>query len=189
MSPELIAAFDFIIRIVLDFYITVLLLRLILQQVRADFYNPISQAIVNVSNPLVRPLRMVIPGYAGIDIATLLLIFLIEAMKLFLLGLIYVMPELPGFLLFMLAEIGRLTVQLFTFTIIIKVILSWLVTSYGNPAIAILWQLTNPILNLTRRICPPVGGIDISPMLAIIFLQLIQILFIGTLFRYAAILS
>lgn len=163
--------FVFLIDILFQLYATALLIRLLLQWVRADFYNPVSQFIVKITNPPVLPLRKIIPGFGGIDVATLLLAFFVLAIKAM---LIYQTIEPLTVGLIALGETLVLIISIFLYSIIIQAILSWVNPDPHNPAVALLNSLTFPILKHFRNLIPPMSGMDISPVLAIIALMFVQ---------------
>ena len=163
--------FIFLIDIIFQLYATALLIRVLLQWVRADFYNPVSQFIVKITNPLVLPLRKIIPGFGGIDAATLLLAFLVLAIKVM---LIYQTIEPLTVGLIALGETLVLIISVFLYSIIIQAILSWVNPDPYNPAVALLNSLTFPILKHFRNLIPPMGGMDISSLFAIITLMFVQ---------------
>jgi len=173
------AAINFLLDFVFDAILMVLIIRVWLQLVRADFYNPLSQFIVKVSNPLVIPMRRVIPGFGGIDLATLLLAYLIASSKFviipllngdtlnivssLILGFIYLIKQ-SGFLLFIV--------------MLVMALMSWVVQGY-NPTQAIFHQLTEPVLRPIRKIVPSIGGLDLSVLIAFLLLNVINILLSG----------
>lgn len=177
MTP-IVQALHFIISTFFDLYIFVLLLRFLFQIVRADYYNPISQLVVKITNPPLVPLRRLIPGLWGIDMACLILCLFVSLLKLIILFALQVgrFPDLLGLILWSLGDLTRMTIYVFFFAILVQVILSW-VSPYGNhPLQSILYKLTTPIMRPFKRIIPPVGGFDISPIFAIILLQVLIIL-------------
>ena len=145
-----------------------ILLRFLLQLVRADFYNPISQAISKVTNPLLVPLRRVIPGYGGVDVAALVLLVLAEMLATVLLGLLHGFGLVPVLYILMWAPLGivSLLLSFYLFAIIIIIVLSWVAPGNPSPVIYLLHQLTEPVLAPFRKIIPPLGGLDLSPMAA-----------------------
>ena len=177
-------AVRFLLRTLFDLYIVAVALRFLLQWVRADFYNPISQFLIKVTNPPLRPLRRVIPGYAGMDLAALLLMLLLKMLELSLLSLIAggPIPALPGLLVISLAEILSLVIWIFIIAVLIQVVLSWVNPGAYNPATVLLYRLTEPLLAPARRLIPPIGGLDLSPIAVFIFLQLSLILLIQPLY-------
>ena len=161
----------FLIDILLHLYITALMLRLILQWVRADFYNPVSQFIVKITDPPVKPLRRIIPGFWGVDLATLLLVIIFTAIKV-----VLVHGSLsPGIvILSTLIETIDLMLSVFLYAIIIQAILSWVNPDPYNPVVGLLHSITWPILKHFRNLIPPISGFDLSPMIAIIALLFVQ---------------
>lgn len=167
--------FVFLIDILFHLYTVILMLRLILQWARADFYNPVSQFIVKITNPLVKPLRRIIPGFFGIDFATLVLIFALTTIK------ILIVYSLSGYNLFsglliitIVLDVVDLLLNIFLFAIIIQALLSWVNPDPYNPVVALLNSLTWPILKHFRKLIPPISGFDLSPIFAIISIMFIQ---------------
>ncbi|VAW64996.1 Cell division integral membrane protein, YggT and half-length relatives [hydrothermal vent metagenome] len=161
----------FLINILFQLYATALLIRLLLQWVRADFYNPVSQFIIKITDPVVKPLRRIIPGYAGIDIATLLLALLVMIIKTIMVRqtldpLVIILFAFPGTLM--------LIISIFLYSIIIQAVLSWVNPDPYNPIVGLLNSITNPILKHARRFIPPAGGVDLSSLFAIIALMTLQ---------------
>lgn len=173
---------EFLITTLGSLYVTAVMLRFLLQAVRADFYNPISQFLVKITNPPLTPLRRFIPGLAGLDMAAVVLMLVLQ-MAIFL-----VITQIKGIeagvgQLFLLAliELIKLLINVFFFAIIVQAILSWVQQGQHNPAAMLLWQLTDPVMKPVRRILPPVSGIDLSPILALIGLKVLEMLIIPPL--------
>jgi len=170
-------AFKFLIEIAFDLFLMVVLLRFWLQLAKADFYNPLSQFIVKATSPLVNPLRKVIPGFAGIDVASLILGFLIAFAKVSIVMLIiYGTWEPISALIGSAITLVKEAVNLVFWVLIIRAILSW-VSQGNNPMEAVFHQLTEPMLRPIRKVIPPIGGLDLSVLVLIIGIQFIQILF------------
>ena len=167
---------QFLIGTLFDLYLMVVLLRLWLQLAQADFYNPFSQFVVKATHPIVGPLRRVIPPIGKLDTATLLLALLVAIAKTFCLGLVmgYVIAD-PIALLVSggLGVLGQ-AFQLVIYVLIIRAILSWVSQGGYNPIEMVLHQLTEPLLAPIRRIIPPMGGLDLSVMVAIIGLYFLS---------------
>ena len=161
----------FLVDILFQLYATALLIRVLLQWVRADFYNPISQFIVKITNPPVKPLRKIIPGFGGIDIATLLLAVIVLAIK------VMIVYQTLNPLVILLLSSGQallLLLSIFLYSIIIQAVLSWVNPDPYNPVVSLLNSITFPVLKHFRRLIPPISGMDISPIFAIIALMFIQ---------------
>jgi len=169
--------FGYLLQTLLSLYLLAMLLRFLLQLVRADFYNPISQFLAKVTNPLVIPLRRVLPGFGGLDMASLVLSLLLQlagiVALLFINGL-----GLPGIgLLLAWAVLGvvGLLVNIYFFALLAMIILSWIAPGSNNPAVYLLFQITEPVMAPFRKALPPMGGMDFSPILVFILINVIQI--------------
>jgi YggT family protein len=176
-------ALTFLIRTLFELYIVAVALRFLLQWVRADFYNPLSQFLVKVTNPPLRPLRRIIPGYGGMDLASLVLMIVLKAVEIALLGLVVAgrIPAPLGLFVISLAEILKLLIYIFMFAIFIQVVLSWVNPGAYNAATVLIYRLTEPLLAPARRLIPPMGGLDFSPLVVLILLQLTLIVLIRPL--------
>lgn len=177
----------FVVGIVFGVLIFTVLLRLILQIVRADFYNPISQFLMRLTNPMLLPLRRIIPGLFGIDMAAVFLLVVLEAIEITATHLIQGIGFSPlGFLAELAGMLIQNTVQLYFICIFGVVIISW-VNPRANfhPIGQLLHQITEPLLRPARRILPPFNGIDLSPILVIIFLAAILFLVASPLINHA----
>ncbi|PRB82937.1 YggT family protein [Pseudomonas sp. MYb185] len=164
-------------------YLLIVLLRFILQLVRADFYNPISQFIVRATQPLLQPLRRVIPGFAGIDVPSLVLALVVQVivMSIIIKLMGYALPAVLQLLVWSLVGITALFLKIFFFALIISVILSWVAPQSHNPAVLLVFQLCEPVLAPIRRFLPSMGGLDLSPIFAFIALNLLDMLLITNL--------
>ena len=167
----------YLVQTLLSVYLVTMLLRFLLQLVRADFYNPISQFIVRVTNPLVIPLRRVIPGLAGIDMASLLLAILLQLAAIVALLVINGLAPPNAFLLLAWSVLGvlGLLVNIYFFALLAMIILSWVAAGSRHPAIYLLYQITEPVMAPFRKVLPPMGGLDLSPILVFVLINIIQI--------------
>ncbi|HEX6929899.1 MAG TPA: YggT family protein [Gammaproteobacteria bacterium] len=176
MSGNVSSAVLFLVNTLFGLYAMVVLLRFLLQMVRADFYNPLSQFVVKATNPLLRPLRRVIPGAFGIDFAALLLFYLVALVTVALLAAIAGISLPVLWLLgYAVLKCVLLLLHLFFFTILVQVILSW-VSPGWSPVGAVLYAVNAPLLRPFQKIIPPLGGLDLSPLFAIILLQFLSFL-------------
>ena len=172
----------FLIQTLFGLYILVVMLRFLLQLVRADFYNPISQFLVKATSPLLNPLRRLIPGIGGIDFASVVLLWALKTIELVLLLLVAgAGAAFFGPLLWAIPELVNLLINVFLVAIFIQVILSWINPGAYHPAANILYSLTNPLLAPARRMIPPMSGLDLSPMFVIVGLVLLKMLLIPPL--------
>ena len=167
----------YLIQTLLSLYLIAMLLRFLLQLVRADFYNPVSQFIVKVTNPLVIPLRRVLPSVAGIDTASLTLAVVLQIVAIAAIFLIRFGALTPPGLLVLGGLLGvvALLVQIYFFALLAMIILSWIAQGSNNPAIYLLFQITEPVMAPFRKMLPPMGGLDFSPILVFILINVIQI--------------
>jgi len=165
-----------LIDILIGLYITVILLRFFLQYFRADFYNPLSQFVVKATDPLVKPLRKLIPGFGGIDVSSLALAYLMILLKIILIMLLTGQASfnIVFLLLYSVVELLQSILSLFMFLILIRIILSWVSPGGYNPVMAVIGQISEPIVAKFRRLLPPMSGFDFSPMLALILIFFLQ---------------
>ncbi|MFV3387062.1 YggT family protein [Pseudomonas sp. NY15364] len=180
----LIEALIYIIQTLGSLYLLIVLLRFILQLVRADFYNPLSQFIVKATQPLVTPLRRIIPGFAGLDLASLVLAILVQLL-LMIVTLTLMGYNVGGFiaqlLVWSVIGVTSLFLKVFFFALIISVILSWVAPGSYNPGAQLVNQICEPLLAPFRKLLPNLGGLDISPIFAFITINLIDRFVIGAL--------
>ena len=181
----------FLIQTLFGIYEVIILLRFLLQLVRADFYNPISQFIVKATSLPLRPLRRIIPGIAGIDVASLVLLLVVVIVELLLLSVVanLPMPTLPGIIVLAVVELLKLLIYVFLFSVFVLAILSWVSPGGYNPVANLLYQITAPLLRPARRLLPPMGGLDLSPMVVMIVLYLMILLVIHPLQDWATSLA
>ena len=167
----------YLIQTLLSLYLVAMLLRFLLQLVKADFYNPICQFLVKVTNPLVIPLRKVVPGLAGLDLASLLLALLLQLAGIVLLLLIngLGLPNVALLLVWSLVGVIGLLVNIYFFALLAMIILSWVAAGSNNPAIYLLHQITEPVMAPFRKLLPAMGGMDFSPILVFILINVLQI--------------
>jgi len=180
MPANVTNAIVFIVNTLAQLYLFVLLLRLWLPWFGADFRNPIAQAILKLTSPVVVPVRRIVPPVGKLDTATVLVAFIIQYLTIVV--LLMIMGHSAGFApiaITALVNLVLLSLRLFTFAIIIRVILSWIAPSGYNPALAIIHTLTDRILRPFQRIIPPLGGLDLSPLFAIILLMAVTIVVAG----------
>ncbi len=177
-------ALIYILQTLGQLYLMVALLRFIAQLVRADFYNPLCQFTVKATQPLLAPLRRIIPSVAGIDLAGLVLVLLLQfvliAVVLSLAG-VSVVQILPNVLAWTFISVASLFLKIFFYALIISVILSWVAPGSSNPGAQLTYQICEPLLAQIRKLLPDLGGIDISPIFAFIAINLIERFVLGSL--------
>jgi len=180
---QLPAAGIYLVQTVVSFYTIIVLLRFLLQLARADFYNPISQFAVKATAPLLNPMRRVIPGWGGVDVSSLILILVLQVLQLVavILMLGYGLPNIALLVAWSAVGVLGLVLNFFFWAILIQVILSWVAPQSQNPAVALIYQITDPIMAPARKLLPPMGGMDFSPIVTFMLIQLAKILVVGSL--------
>lgn len=164
----------FLISVIMGFLILTIMLRFILQWVRADFYNPISQFIVKLSNPLLKPFRRFIPGVGGLDMAAVVLMIVLKCIELLLIHAISGMPiNILVILVLSITGLLSLLLYVFIFAIIISAVASWIAPGGYNPVLNLVGQLTAPVMRPIQRYVKPVSGMDLSPLVALLILNLL----------------
>ena len=167
----------YLLQTAIGLYLLIMLLRFVLQLVLADFYNPISQFLVRATNPLVLPLRRILPARGRFDPASLLLGILLQLLgicaMLWLNGLS--LPGLSLLLAWSVVGVLALLVRVYFFALLAMIILSWVAPGSSNPAVYLLYQITEPLMAPFRRLLPAMGGIDFSPILVFILINVVQI--------------
>lgn len=171
-------ALNFILLNLFDAYIMIVFTRFLLQLVRADFYNPVSQFVVKATTPVLKPLRRIIPGVGGLDNASLVLMLSLVVAKLLLWGFLQfgLLIPLPSLALLTLKSTALIIINYFMLILFVGAIMSWVVQGY-HPVAAVLFQLSDPVVAPVRRFLPPAGGIDFSPMVVLLALVAVKILF------------
>jgi len=174
---NLARATSFLIGTLVDLYTTAVMLRLLLQWVRADFYNPVCQFLVRVTNPMLIPLRRIVPSIGRLDTASVLLMFILQALSTWAIARITPLPlNGPQILLYALTKLGITLLMTYFILIIAMVLVSWLGRRARHPLIPLLYQLTEPVLRPIRRAIPPIAGIDLSPLFALIAVRFLLLL-------------
>lgn len=167
----------FLVNTVFSLYILAVMLRFLLQWVRADFFNPISQFLLRITQPVLRPMRRFIPGVAGVDVSSLVLAIVLQALLIALLSLIAYQTIDPVFIALRTPiELLGLIFNIYIFGIVIMAVLSWVNPDQHNPLQTLLFSLTEPVIRPLRQVIPPVGGVDLSPMAAIVLLYVLKML-------------
>lgn len=170
-------ALYYLVSTLLNLYLCAVILRMVLAWVRADFYNPVSQLVWKITQPILAPFAKTIPRWRRLDTAALLLLML--------LSLVYIqaavwmigggVSPLAG-IWYALLKIVVLAANLYTVTLTFQAILSWFGPGVNNPASNILWSMNEPILRPIRSVIPAVAGFDLSPLIGIIGAQVIAML-------------
>jgi len=181
-DPYVGNAVTFVLETLFGLYILIVMLRFMLQIVRADFYNPVSQFIVKATQPALRPLRRVIPGLAGVDLSAVVLMLALQMLELWLVLMVLGRDAgLVGLVVLAAARLLELVIYVFMFSIIALVILSWVQPQSYNPMFGVLNSLSAPVMRPARRLLPPIGGLDLSPIVAFLVLGVLLRLLVAPL--------
>lgn len=166
----------FLVETLFSLYIGAVIIRFLLALSRANFYNPLSQFLVKITNPVLIPMRRFIPAVGKLDSAAVVLALGLMIIKVFLLlSMTGGDASLPLVAVYSVLELLRTVIHIYIFALIVQAVLSWVGNSYGNPMADILHSLTDPILRPIRNLIPTIGMIDLSPMIAILLLYIVLI--------------
>lgn len=172
-----------IIFTLMSLFLVIVIMRFLLQVVRADFYNPVSQSIVKITMPLLKPLRKIIPGFLGIDMASIVLILLVQLVATQLLSLVHGVTDVftNPLLVVLWGFVGALSIvsNIFFWCMIITIIGSFLAQFSHHPLIVLANQIIDPLCAPIRKVIPPLGGVlDISPIIILLGLKIVDMLII-----------
>lgn len=194
MGNPALNAIGFILGILFNLYATVVAVRFVMQVVRADYYNPFAQAVVKLTDPLLVPLRRVIPSVKRYDTASLVLVFAVLLLKMLVfkflslgavpaLGQSALVGQLPmiKILLLTVLDVIHQFFNVFIYALIIQAILSWIPGASGNPVQGMVAAIGEPVLRPVRKFVPAMGGIDLSVFFTIIGLFALRIFLLGSL--------
>ncbi|MBZ9558257.1 MULTISPECIES: YggT family protein [Modicisalibacter] len=189
MGSQLGSAGLMLVNTLINIYLFLLMLRFLLQASRADYYNPISQAVVKVTQPVVKPLQSFLRPMGRIDLATLGAGFIIKALSIALIVQVAIggLPPLGGIAIASVAALASAILKIYFFALIGMIILSWVAPNASHPGALLIMQLVEPIMAPVRRVIPPLGMIDLSPIVVFIVINLIDGIVVGSLTRAAGI--
>lgn len=174
----------FLINTLFDLYLLILMVRLLLARAGANYFDPTTQFVTKFTDFVVKPVRKIIPNYRKIEVSTFLIILILECVKFLAISLLTIgMPNIAGLILLSLVDIFKLGIQCMFYAILIQAIMSWV--QPNSPVNYLLSQITAPVMRPIQRIVPPVGGFDISPIPAMIFLQFVIIVIVNPLMSIA----
>jgi len=197
MGGAALDALGFILSTVLNIYALLVGLRFVMQLVRADYYNPLAQFIVKATDPVLKPMRRLIPSIKQYDTSSLLLCFLVLLLKY----VIFMLIPLGGLFLANYSvhpqawsginlisgtfiDLIGLLFNVFIYSLVLQAILSWIPAAQGNPMEGMLRAITAPVLKPIRRYVPPLGSFDLSTLVGILGLFALKIFVVGTLFSW-----
>ncbi len=164
----------FLLNTLFGLYLCALILRVALQLVRADFYNPLAQFIWQITQPPVEQLQRAIPHWQRIDLAAVTLAYIVAALNIWVaLLLLEWHTGAIAALWFAALKLLVVTLHLYSFCIFVQALMSWLGPGMHSPAGSLLWSVTEPLLRPVRQYLPPIGGLDLSPLLVLLVLQVV----------------
>ena len=165
----------FLVQTFLGLYLILLLIRFLMQVSQADYYNPICQAVVKLTDPIVKPLRPIIPSFERIDLATFIIALFVQTSAI---SIIMMLTGnqifLPAYILWGLVGLASIILDIYFFSLLVMVIVSWIAPYSNHPATTLINQLTDPICTPARKLLPPMGGLDFSIILVFVIITLID---------------
>ncbi len=180
MPGNLSSALIYIINAITTIVVFVFMLRFLLPLLRADFRNPIAQGLLRITSPVVVPVRRVVPSIGSIDTATILVAFAIQFLVTWLLQAMFAeAPRLDVLAFMTVIELAMIAIRIFIFAIIVSIVISWIAPGQYSPIAGLAATIAEPVLRPFRRLIPPFGGFDISPIFAIILLTALTIVVAG----------
>ncbi len=173
----------FLVQSIFDLYIFIVMLRIVLQWVNADFHNPLFEIVAKLTNPPLKPIRRIIPTIHGFDFAACALLLALEVIKLTLLVWLQInaVANFSGLVVLAFAELLNQLINIFFYAILASAILSWVSPFAHGPFVEVLTRLTEPLLRPMRRVIPIIAGLDITPIFAMIILKLFTIVIVQPL--------
>ncbi|MDX1795580.1 MAG: YggT family protein [Hydrogenovibrio sp.] len=174
----------FLLQFLAGLIIFVLLLRFMLRATYVDWRHPVVTFVAKVTNPLCAPISKILPTKNRWDWSALITAFIIQALFAVLVG--YLTDRSFGPILIAIysaTEVLNQLLDLMFWLIIIQAVLSWISPGY-NPNTAVFYQLAQPILRPFQKVIPPIGGIDLSPIVAILAIKLTQIVVVGSIAQF-----
>ncbi|QEA38584.1 YggT family protein [Pistricoccus aurantiacus] len=189
MGSQLGSAGLLLVNTLINIYLLLLMLRFLLQASRADYYNPISQSVVKVTQPLVGLFQGFLKPMGRFDLATLAAALILKIVAIIVVLQIagYGMPPIPGLAIAAVAAVANAILKIYFFALIVMIILSWVAPQASHPGAILVMQLVEPIMAPVRRVIPPLGMIDLSPIVVFIVISLLDSLVVGSLTRAAGV--
>ncbi|MCH8256991.1 MAG: YggT family protein [Proteobacteria bacterium] len=175
MTENFTNAGVYLIQTFFGIYFILIMVRFLMQVARVDFYNPLCQGIVKVTDPAIKPLRRILPTVRGVDFATLTVAFIVQLIAVVLVMLIVGgYPFLPEYIAWVFLGMFSIIFDIYFFALLVMVISSWIAPYSNHPALSLINQLTEPLCKPARKLLPPMGGIDFSIILVFVFISLID---------------
>ena len=175
MTANFANASVFLVQTFFGLYLILVLVRFLMQVSRADYYNPICQVVVRLTDPAIKPFNKVLPRILGIDFATLIVALLIQVVAI---SLVMLLTDNlifhPTYIGWALVGLASMILDIYFFALIAMVIASWIAPYSNHPAMSLIIQLTDPICTPARKLLPPMGGLDFSIILVFVVITLID---------------
>lgn len=190
MGSQVGSAGLMLVNSLINIYLFLLMLRFLLQASRADYYNPLSQSVVKITQPVVGLFQGFLGPVAGrFDLATLAASFVLKVVSMLAIFMVIGvgMPPIPGLLIAGIAALANAILKIYFFAMIVMIILSWVAPNASHPGALLVMQLVEPIMAPVRKVIPPLGMIDLSPIVVFIAINLVNGLVVGSLIRAAGI--
>jgi YggT family protein len=187
MTGPINTALLYLLNVIFGVYIIIVIVRLFLQTLNAAYHNPISQVVIKLTQPLVRPLQRVIPGYKGVDYSVVFLLLVLEILKVIALVALrlHTFPDVGGLVLWAIASGLSDIANVLFYAIIIGAVLSWFASAQQSPFAEVVYVIIGPTLRVFQRFIPSFGGLDFSPVVALIVVRLATILILGPLLDFS----
>lgn len=180
----------FLIDTCFSLYLFALMLRFLFQWSGADYQNPLSQFLIRITHPPLKILRRLIPAFGRVDTAALALMLTLQMLSDSLISLIQGGVPTIGFVaIWSLSQLLELVLNVYFYAILIRAVLSWIGPTSYNPAVSLLYSLTEPLLQYSRRLLPASGGMDFSPIIPIIGIQLAKMMLLPPLQQLATVFN
>ncbi len=182
----------FLVDTFFSLYIFALVMRFLFQWSGADYQNPLSQFLIRITHPPLKFLRRVIPSFGRVDTAALVLMLglqMVSGALIFLIRGLDALPSFPSVAIWAVAQLLEMVLNIYFYAILIRAVLSWVGPTRYNPAVSLLYSLTEPLLQTSRRLLPASGGMDFSPIIPIIGIQLAKMLLLPPLQQLAAVFN
>ncbi len=167
----------YLIQALANLYLLMVLVRLMLQLAKANFYNPVSQFVVKATALPLTPLQKIFPPFKNLNNACLVLALLVQLLAIQASALVYngALVPIASSLSWAVLGIASLILNIYFYGLFIVIILSWVAPRSHHPAIALLWQLMEPVMAPFRRLIPPLGGLDLSPIVLFLLINILRI--------------
>lgn len=175
MTSNFANAGIFLIQAIIGLYLILVMIRFLMQVSRADYYNPLCQSIVKLTDPPIKPLKKILPTVRGVDFATLVVALIVQFLAICIVQTLkgYI-PFHPTYIAWSLVGILVTLFDIYFFALIIMVIGSFIAPYSTHPAMSLVQQLTEPICAPARKLLPPMGGLDFSIMLVFLTLMVLD---------------